>query len=380
MRPRKIAKIALSLLRHPIYTAQALRVSDAETDIATAMRRAADWLLIAQESATDGGGYPRRYSLIGGWDRCYIETTGYIIPTLLDVGNYLGEEKYHASALRAAEWLLSVQQGDGSFTDIDVYAPQVFDTGQVLLGLNRMIREGGNPGYADAARRAAQWLVNVQDEDGAWRRFAYQGRPHAYYSRVGAALIETGLLLGDDDFVRMGRCNLEWVLAQEQPNGYYAYSEFKPGEDAILHTIVYVLEGFSMAYALTNEDKWRDALLRGVRALWSLRDDAGMLRSQYDPAFNVTNNEYCTTGLAQYAGVCFDAFELSGEGAFQQSAELVTAQLCKWQQRGGRDIEGGLSGSIPVWGYYGGMEYLNWNAKFFIDAALKQLDRLDRTQ
>lgn len=373
MQPKRIAKLALSLLRHPVYTVQALKMqSDGrEIDLISAIRNAADWLLRGQAAATDGTGYPRRYSLIGGWDRCYIETTGYIIPTLLDTALFLNESKYADSARRAAHWLLSVQRNDGAFTDIDVYEPQVFDTGQVLLGLNRMVRETGAKEFIHAARRAAQWLCGVQDEDGAWRRFAYNGRPHAYYSRVGAALIETGLLLKDTNFVKAGRRNLQWVLGQEQPNGYFRYSEFKPEEDALLHTIVYVLEGFSMAYKLTGEDIWKETVRRGVGVLYALQDEEGLLRSQYDSAFNVSNKEYCITGLAQYAGICFDVFATTREAAFERAGQYVVARLCGWQQSGGKDIEGALPGSVPIWGYYGGMEYLNWNAKFFIDAALK---------
>jgi hypothetical protein len=69
--------------------------------------------------APDGDGYSRRYSLIKGWDRCYVETTGYIVPTLLDVGRVFGEKRYEESAFRAAEWLLKVQTAEGAFTDID---------------------------------------------------------------------------------------------------------------------------------------------------------------------------------------------------------------------------------------------------------------------
>ncbi len=362
-------------MRHPfyaIYALNALKKSN-ETQLEENILKGADWLVRAQENAPDGCGYSRRYSLISGWDRCYIETTGYIVPTLLDVSQYLGVSVYRDSALKAGKWLLKVQSDDGAFTDIDTYKPQVFDTGQVLLGLNRLYRETGEDRFLDSLRRAGRWLTDVQEEDGSWVRYAYNNRPHTYYTRVAAALIEAGNIAGIDEYVAAGTRNLEWALEQRQENGYYQYSEFKPGEDAILHTIVYVLEGFSTAFDLTSEQRWADAVIEGVAVLAQLSTEEGLLFSQYDTDWQATNREYCVTGLAQYAGVCFDASHISGDMEFRNRGARVLAQLCRWQQNNGHDIEGALQSSVPLWGYYGGMEFFNWNMKFFLDAALKSL-------
>jgi len=374
LHPRQSIKIALSLLRHPVYTVCALTNRGDANDaggMERCVRRGADWLLRAQAMAPDGDGYSRRYSLLTGWDRCYIETTGYIIPTLLNVSQALGEPKYRESAFRAAEWLLKVQTTEGAFTDIDNYRPQVFDTGQVLLGLNRMFRETGDERYLASAKRASRWLVDNQEPDGSWVRFAYRGRPHSYYSRVAAALIESGQLSGIEEYVISGTKNLEWVAAQRQSNGYFRHSEFNAGEDAFLHTIAYILEGFSMAFQSTGERRWADLLIDGVQVLTGLSSEDGLLYSQYDREWRSRNTEYCTTGLAQYAGICFDVGAILGAGVFYDRATQVVRKLCYWQQRGGVDISGAVQSSVPLWGRYGSMEFYNWNVKFSLDAAVK---------
>ncbi len=374
MHPRQSIKIALSLLRHPVYTVCALTNRGDASDaggMERCVRRGADWLLRAQAMAPDGDGYSRRYSLVTGWDRCYIETTGYIIPTLLNVSQALGEPKYRESAFRAAEWLLKVQTAEGAFTDIDNYRPQVFDTGQVLLGLNRMFRETGDERYLVSARRASRWLVDNQEPDGSWVRFAYHGRPHSYYSRVAAALIESGQLSGIEEYVFSGTKNLEWVAAQRQSNGYFRYSEFNAGEDAFLHTIAYILEGFSMAFQSTGEKRWADILVDGAEVLAGLSNQDGLLHSQYDAEWGTRGMEYCTTGLAQYAGICFDVADISRENAFRDRGVRVVRRLIRWQQRGGPDIDGAIQSSVPLWGHYGGMDFYNWNVKFLIEGALK---------
>lgn len=375
MRPKQFAKLTFSLLKHPIYTGYALSFRSNRTtrNIHECIISGANWLLKAQKRSPDGKGYSRRFSLIKGWDRGYIETTGYIIPTLFDVSLFLGEPQYRESAIRAGYWLLTVQTEEGAFTDIDAYRPQVFDTGQVLLGLNRMFRETGDRRFLDSTRKAGRWLVDIQESDGSWRRFAYNDRPHAYYTRVAAALIETGQLAGIDEFIKAGQRNLNWVLTQEQVNGYFGYSEFRPGEDAILHTLVYVLEGFVMSFDLTQEKCWAEAAIRGATALKQIVNKQGLLFSQYNKHWRATNREYCVTGLAQYAGICFDIFRINLDREFLQVGITMLDHVCRWQMTRGDDIAGALPSSIPVWGYYGGMEFFNWNIKFFLDAALKNL-------
>jgi hypothetical protein len=43
------------------------------------------------------------------------------------------------------------------------------------------------------------------------------------------------------------------------------------------------------------------------------------------------------------------------------------------------DIRGGVKGSFPVDGDYGRFEYLNWAAKFTVDANIKELALADMT-
>lgn len=371
MNVKKFGKLALGFLRHPAYTVQCLGAAKPANDLTQSLRLGADWLLKAQQHAPDGAGYSRRFSLVSGWDRCYIETTGYIIPTLLDVSGQLGDEKYAASAMKAAEWLLTVQTPEGAFTDIDEYQPQVFDTGQVLLGLNRVYRHTRDERYLVALKAAGRWLSDGLDADGPWIRYAYNKRPHAYYTRVAAALIEAGQLANVEEYIAAGVRNLEWAAGQRQPNGYYRYSEFRPGEDALLHTLIYVLEGFSMAFELTGDTRWAEQLMSGVKTIQDKHDEQGLLHSQYDPQWHSTNKEYCVTGLAQYAGVCFDVARLTGDATKHASGARALKALSGWQQKTGEDIAGGLQSSVPLWGYYGGMEFFNWNAKFYLDAIFK---------
>src|SRR5574340_475028 len=59
---------------------------------------AGEWLLRAQSVHSDGG-YAHSYALARGWERPYPETTGYIIPTLLDLGTHLSDRRFTDSEI-----------------------------------------------------------------------------------------------------------------------------------------------------------------------------------------------------------------------------------------------------------------------------------------
>ena len=333
------------------------------------MKLCGEWLLIAQEPA---GGYAASFSFVTGLRHAYIETTGYIVPTMFDLAAALGDARLRDSALRAGEWLLSVQQSDGSFTDIDHYNPQVFDTGQVMLGLNRLYRETKDERYLAATRRAAAWLVRVQDADGSWTKAAYHGGNCAtYMTRVAAAMLDSAKLTGEAEHHEGAVKFLRWAASRQQANGFFLNCELSPGADPVLHTLVYVLEGFLMAYQTTGEREWLEVLLKGAHPILKAQLERDLVpRSQYNAQWQVTNAEKCIPGLAQWAALCLALHEITKDNAWREAAQLAVYYLKSKQLRGQGILHGALPASVPLWGYYHPMMLPNWTVKFFGDALL----------
>src|SRR5664279_3324900 len=74
----------------------------------------ADWLRRAQD-ATGDGGVSWSYHLRRGWAPSYPETTGYIIPTFLELAATTGSDDFRRRAALAVDFLIGVQLPDGSF-------------------------------------------------------------------------------------------------------------------------------------------------------------------------------------------------------------------------------------------------------------------------
>ena len=324
---------------------------------------ASDWLLYMQNS---DGGYSRKFSFIKGRDVSYIETTGYIIPTLLK----LKDEKYINSALKAGEWLLKIQNSNGSFSEIDNNQPFVFDTGQVLFGLNALYEFTDDERYKISIEKASNWLVEVQEKDGSWEKYAYNKQKHSYYSRVASALYKSGIILDNKIFKESALKNIEWVLDNQQKNGYFQYASFSKDVPTYLHTLIYILEGLLDIYEYTEDKKILDAVLKNATNFKNINLTKDLvLCSQYDEKFHCVNSERCMTGLAQWLGVASRLYAITKDEEYKKCA-INTAFYLKAKQIKSSSMRGGFSASMPFWGRYGSFDFVNWTNKFFIDAIM----------
>jgi hypothetical protein len=294
------------------------------------------------------------------------------LPTLLELHRQTGLGAYRASIAAAMQWLVSIQRTDGSFSDLNGQS-QVFDTGQILIGFNDMVQHAPDLADLDALRRAAHWLRGIQERDGSFVRNAYNGIPHAYYSRVGAALAVAGRLLGDAAIREAGIANLQWTVAQQQENGFFSHLSFD-SSPPFLHTMVYVIEGLLDGAAETGDASFYRAAVRfadRLRRIAETRD--GVLRSQYRDDYTVANRERCLTGLGQWAGTAFRLWRETGDLGWGRLGREALDFL-KTRQISSRDrrLNGGLPGSAPIYGRYMRGAIPNWGVKFFIDAILEK--------
>ena len=331
------------------------------------LKIAGEWLLYMQNK---DGGYSRKYSLIKGKDKSYIETTGYIIPTLIDLGLYLNEKKFINSGLKAGEFLLNIQNDDGSFSEIDTNKPFAFDTGQCLIGLNFLYEFTRDKRFFKAAKKAAYWLFENQEDDGSWQKVAYNNEKHTYYSRVAAAMFKFSMFENDDIIKKAALKHIKWVLSNQLENGFFKYSSFLEKKPPFLHTLMYVLEGLLDVYEYTKDERILQAILKNSEVFKDLNLTRDIfLCSQYNEKFECVNNQRCITGLAQWAGVALRIYNIIKDENYKKVAAITLFYL-KAKQLKRTFLKGGFSASIPFWGEYGAFDFVNWNNKFFIDSLL----------
>ena len=229
------------------------------------LRAAVQWLAAAQDSQSDGG-VAGRYRLNRGWTSSYPETTGYVVPTFLALSHDLPGAGFRGRAERAVRFLLSVQLPEGGFPGLEIadnrVIPSVFNTAQILHGLTAWHRETGEEEVRIAAGRAVQWLLGLQDPDGAFRRHAsedYDDRANTYSAYLACRLAEWGDYAADRAALAAASRHLDWTLAHRRPNDWIALAGFDEdqhrADEAFTHSIAYAIGGIlSTAETLGRSD------------------------------------------------------------------------------------------------------------------------------
>jgi hypothetical protein len=339
------------------------------------------WLCRAQDrSASADGGVARDFSLKDGWASSYPETTGYIIPTFIELAQRFKDPQLHDRARRMLDWCVAIQFPEGGFQggkiDASPRVPVTFNTGQILLGLAAGVGAYGDP-YRDAMQRAARWLCETQDEDGCWRRyptpFAMPGEK-AYETHVAWGLFEAERVAPGHGFGAAGLRQVDWALTKQRANGWFESNCLSDPDAPLTHTIGYVLRGVVEAWRLSERPDLLQAACRTADGLIGVVAEDGRLPGQLDRNFNPAADYVCLTGSVQIAHSLILLSQATGRSDYAHAGRRLNAFVRRTVRlEGPQDQAGGVKGSFPVNGDYGRWQYLNWAAKFCIDAQLAEV-------
>ena len=347
------------------------------------LNRLLRWMLEAQRS---DGGIAAYYSLLTGYSNSYPEVTGYIIPTLYDVAQAMGDHQAAAAAERATRWLTALQLPTGAFPaglhgglPGEDAQPSVFNTGQILQGLVRADAETKNAESRAAAIAAGNWLLTLQRADGSWSGpEAYQETFHTYYSMVAWALAELAKHISDEGYGPAAERNLDWVLSHFQPSGWVEGINLR-GHPNYLHFIAYALQGVLECAILRRREDAVQAVAKSAWVLLRKFETNKFLAGAYERDFKSGHRFVCLTGNAQMSCVWMRLYEITEDLRYLNAALKMNEMLKQFiPARGRRGIAGGVCGSNPVWGRYQPLRYISWGCKFFADALLLE-QRLTRT-
>jgi hypothetical protein len=361
-----------------------MRLKDRKTDNSIHIKEAMRWLCHAQDVAQDGG-VAGWYSFVKGWSPSYPETTGYIIPTFFDYFHREGTGDCKDRAFRMADWLLSVQLHNGAFQchHVGIKAePRVFNTGQVLFGLVRAFRESKDVRYLEAAKNAVDFLVQTQDDDGAWRKYAFNSIPHTYYTRVAWGVLELNNIEPDERYVTCVRKNLDWALSQKQESGWYDNTAFEKNKNPFTHTIAYFIEGLLDSGIILKEEKYIGSALDISERLMRSFEVRKFMPGEFDSDWRGNFKYSCLTGDAQMSIIWQKIYKLNGDARFLNAALKINDYLRsrQWLASPFKAMKGGIQGSDPTWGGYHPFWMPSWATKFFVDALLLEEEIMSKLE
>jgi hypothetical protein len=349
-------------------------------------RAAAKWLLRAQDATPDDGvslGYfPCDRVQTNGWCPSYPETTGYIIPTLLEFSEHCKDSAFRQRALRMAIWETKIQMASGAVQGGPVCArdgqmPAVFNTGMVLHGYTAAYRATNASEFLESGRRAADFLLADLGDDGHFRThgpFVSQNRYKTYNCLCAWPLYRFGEDIRDARYQEAAVGVVEAALRQQQANGWFSNNCFTNSETPITHTIGYTLQGVLEVGVLADREGFLESAQRGTDPLLRQISPEGFLRGSFFADWKPGLYSSCLTGNAQLAVVCYRLYEITGDSKYKTAADRLVNYLKALQivDSDNPAINGAIPGSFPLMGCYMTAGYPNWATKYFLDALLYQ--------
>lgn len=332
------------------------------------LRDTINWLIKSKHSR---GGSSAFHAPLFGWSKPYPETTGYIIPTLLEYYHFSDYKPAHKTALEFGEWLLSIQSDSGYWYEGQhppkTHNPSVFNTGQILFGLISLFGETNDSKWLTSLDKATEWLCSSIDKDGTWKSGHYRGFNPTYYSRVSWPILLASTVLDNDAYQEKSLLVLDSLIKKKNPNGTFFGWGFDEHGPAFTHTIAYTLRGFIESSILL--DDWQTYGAKTEMALGKFYNLAelknGRLAGQYDEQFSGTETYSCITGNFQIAHCLMRWYEKNNDLRLLNAASKLIEYSVKSQSS-----SGAIPGSKPFWGQYMMFRYPNWSAKFCADAIL----------
>ncbi|MBI1316743.1 hypothetical protein GC167_07775 [bacterium] len=347
-----------------------------------AAQSAADWLMLSQ---IHGKGGMASWSVYGGWTSAYPETTGYIIPSLIEAARVLDEPKWALTAQEAALWLKQQQRQDGGWAGGYVHQQKpavVFNTAQAMRGLYAMAEwEKAHPEqtswvpWEEHLLKAGNWIVQCQERNGSWKKNAHLGEARVYDTYVAAVLAKLGKALDRPEWMAAARKQCEWVVSKQLPNGWWpdADNTIRHNDRPILHTIAYTLDGMLECGIELGQPEFYQSGVAAAKALKRSYRAQGSLYGRYDRNWNGSESFLCT-GAAQLALTWLEIGQRTQDGAWIESAIRLAQQLKSIQHGPYAHIpetRGALFGSDPIWGRYEPFSVPNWGVKYALDLFLK---------
>jgi len=341
---------------------------------------AVDFLLSSIEPNTGGSSafYSKILHPINGWHAPYPETSGYLIPTLINCANSSSKHvQLIPKAIKMAEWLLSIKQADGAFSagawiQKNDLTKSPFNTAQIIIGLISAYQFTGISKYLDSASSASNWIVKIFESEIFPELSA---RQHsflpAYYSRIAWPLLQYTEINNDLIIASTAERLLQIILGLQMNNGEFADAGFSKYSPAYLHTISYSLEGFLESYLITNNESYLHAVLKGMKRIIFYQTNNNRLPGELTVDMKPRFHFRCLTGEAQIAFLCFQLFNITNDRKYFEFGKKILGELVLLQpEKNGFRKRGGLSGSKPFYGPYARMRQPNWATKFLLDALL----------
>ena len=266
----------------------------------------------------------------------YPEVTGYYIPTLIKWG-----EKELAKSY--ADYLLTIQNEDGSWNEPSGQFKYTFDTGQILKGLWEFV--DSDEKYKKAFLKGCDYIIAQQRDDGTiatdnydlWGLHYGKVVPEAIHLYCLEPLKNASKKFNMSKYEACVQKALDFYLSDKSLTDFNTLSHFN----------AYIIEAL-----IDLGEKQRAQSAMDKIATYQRKDG-------FIPAYSHKPSYTCSTGLFQYA-ICWA--KLGGEENLKKADKSFFYALSL------QNSSGGWFGSYGKKALYFSSAEISWAVKYFLDA------------
>ena len=258
---------------------------------------------------------------------------------------------------------------------INGFEPMPFWTRMIADGLENILdayvfmkKKGEEKGaWLEFCRKAADWLVRIQNEDGSWYR-AYNTddgsmRMDSKANTISVVrfLIQFYLVTGDERYKEAALKAGEWSYDNIYKNMEYRGSTCDNSDIMDNESGIYAIFGFLSLYDLTGEQKWLDALIGAadytetwtyswsfpVRVLWPNHPFTKNSISGQSPV--TLGGGGGDMYMAACAYVYYRLYVITGDEHYRDYAEFIHNNT-----RQANDVDGSFGYALPGLSHEGG--------------------------
>jgi len=276
----------------------------------------------------------------------YPEVTGYYIPTLFKWG-----EKERA--LSYADWLCEVQFDNGAWRDPSGEIECIFDTGQIFRGLLEINQLTDNENIHNALVKASEWLKSQIDENGvinvpdidAWDSRQVPKDYILLYSLE--PIIRVAKELKDEELLSKALKAIENYLSKSDLTDFGCLSHFH----------AYIMEALC-------DLGYEQRALEGMKIVEELQREDGSVPAYKDKKW------VCSTAMFQYAIVWYKLGKSEQAEKVYEYAITLQNQSGGWYGSYGEPYKtlSKFGRFVPALAMYFPRAEISWAVKYFLDA------------
>ena len=295
--------------------------------------------------------------------------------------NQILKDNVKNCAISLADWQIEIQLGSGAvqvgstqryFFLRNSDKSKVLDTSMAIFGWVATYKETKDERYLQSYVKAANWLVSVQNPDGLWFFDSSYNSVSDSISKSGLVALSLSnayLVTSNIEFAVSSRKCLDTLIKFQLANGFFKDDFLKMNQTAFLSNLATTILTLLESGVLLNEKNYIESSEKVAFTLFELFKIDNTFWGSYSGSLIPDKSFKNLSGMAQMAIIYYKLYLIDHKQEYASAFASLNKQVQELtivsKEKG---LNGGIRGSFPIWGRYCRMSFTISACKYYLDA------------